>query len=79
MALILAKKTRANVQMMHVIRKNIDSNNEQLEKNNQLAEMKFEEILQKYKAGGNTNCAFNYIIKEEITRNCKFFIIFFKM
>ncbi len=64
MALTLAKKTRANVQMIHVIGRNIDTNNEQLEKDNQLAKKKFEEILQKCKTGGNINCALNYTIKE---------------
>ncbi len=64
MALILAKKTGANVQMIHVIGKNINTNSEQLEKENQLATGKFEEILQKCKAVGNLNCALNYIIKE---------------
>jgi nucleotide-binding universal stress UspA family protein len=64
MALMLAKKTGANVQMVHVIGKNIDNNVELLEKENQLANRKFEEILKKCKEGGNINCALNYTIKE---------------
>ncbi len=65
MALILAQKTGANVQMIRVIGKNIDNNNELLEKENQLAELKLEEILQKYKDGGNVNCTMYYTIKED--------------
>jgi nucleotide-binding universal stress UspA family protein len=64
MALVLAKKTMANVQMVHVIGKNIGNNSELLEKENQLANIKFEEILLKCKNGGNINCALNYTIKE---------------
>ena len=63
MAMMLAKKTGANIQMAHVIGKNI-YNNELPEKDNQVAKRKFEDILQKCKSGGNINCALNYIIKE---------------
>lgn len=63
MALMLAKKTGANIQMVHVIGKNID-NNELLEEENHLAKRKFEGILQKCKDGGIINCALNYTIKE---------------
>jgi nucleotide-binding universal stress UspA family protein len=63
MALMLAKKTGANIQMVHVIGKNID-NNELLEEENHLAKGKFEGILQKCKDGGIINCALNYTIKE---------------
>jgi nucleotide-binding universal stress UspA family protein len=64
MALVLAKETMANVQMVHVIGKNIGNNRELLEKENQLANIKFEEILLKCKNRGNINCALNYTIKE---------------
>jgi Universal stress protein UspA and related nucleotide-binding proteins len=64
MSLMLAKRTGANIQMVHVIGKNIDANIELLEKENQLAKRKFEEILKKCKEGGNINCALNYTIKE---------------
>jgi nucleotide-binding universal stress UspA family protein len=63
MALMLAKKTRANVEMVHVIGKGIDSK-ELLEKENHLAKIKLEEILQKCKDGGNINFALNYKIKK---------------
>ncbi|MGC1391993.1 MAG: universal stress protein [Bacteroidales bacterium] len=63
MALMMAKKTGANIQMVHVIGKNID-NNELLEKENQLAKRKFEGILQKCKDDGIINCALNYTIRE---------------
>jgi nucleotide-binding universal stress UspA family protein len=64
MALMLAKKTGANVQMVHVIRKHVYNNNELLEKENQLVNKKFEEILQKCKSDGNIDCILNYSIKE---------------
>jgi nucleotide-binding universal stress UspA family protein len=64
MSLMLAKRTGSNIQMVHVIGKNIDTNIELLEKENQLAKRKFEEILQKCKEGGNINCALNYTVKE---------------
>ncbi len=63
MALMLAKKTGADVQMIHVISKNVD-NNDLLQKENQLAKSKFEDILQKCKEGGNVNCSLKYTIKE---------------
>ena len=64
LALMLAAKTGANIQLVHVIGKNIGTNKELLEKENQLAKTKFEDILQKCKAKGNINCALNYTIKE---------------
>ena len=64
MSLMLAKKTGAKIQMVHVIGKNIDTDIELLEKDNQMAKRKFEEILQKCREGGNINCTLNYTIKE---------------
>ena len=64
MSLMLAKKCKANVQMVHVISKNIDSDTVLLEKENALAKTRFEEILQKCKESGNLNCSLNYTIKE---------------
>ena len=64
LSLMLAAKTRANIQMVHVIGKNIGTNVELLEKENKLAKAKFEDILQKCKEKGNINCALNYTIKE---------------
>jgi Universal stress protein UspA and related nucleotide-binding proteins len=64
LALMLAKKTGANIQLVNVIGKNTGDNKELIEKENQLAKMKFEEILQKCREKGNINCALNYTIKE---------------
>jgi len=64
MALMLANKTKASIQLVHVIGKEIADNKEQLEKENQLVKTKFEDILQKCKEKGNINCALNYTIKE---------------
>ncbi len=63
-SLMLAKKTRANIQLVHVIGKNNENNNELLVRENQLAKSKFEEILQKCRENGNINCSLNYTIKE---------------
>jgi nucleotide-binding universal stress UspA family protein len=64
LALMLANKTGANIQMVHVIGKNENTNNELLEKEHQLAKIKFEDILQKYREKSNNNFTLNYIIKE---------------
>ena len=64
LALMLANKTGANIQMVHVIGKNTGDYYEQMEKENQLAKSKFEEILQKYKEKVNLNFTLSYIIKE---------------
>ncbi len=61
MAMMLAKKAGASIQMVHVIGKNKDDN-EITDEKNQIAKRKFEEILQKCKEGGNINCALNYLI-----------------
>jgi nucleotide-binding universal stress UspA family protein len=62
LALMLADKTGANIQMVHVIGKNTGDYYEQMEKENQLAKSKFEEILQKYK--GKSNSTLSYTITE---------------
>jgi nucleotide-binding universal stress UspA family protein len=64
LALMLANKTGANIQMVHVIGKNTSDYYEQQEKENQLAKSKFEEILQKYKGKKNLNFTLSYTIKE---------------
>jgi nucleotide-binding universal stress UspA family protein len=64
LSLMLAKKTGSNIQLVHVIGKNIGNNSDLLEKENHLAKTKFEDILQKCKEKGNINCALNYTIKE---------------
>jgi nucleotide-binding universal stress UspA family protein len=64
LALMLAKKTGANIQLIHVVGKNISANKELLEKENQLAKIKFEDIIQKCNEQGNINCTLKYNIKE---------------
>ena len=64
LALMLANKTEANVQMVHVVRNNDNTYHEELEKDRQLAENKFKDILQKYKSKLNSNSNLNYTIKE---------------
>jgi nucleotide-binding universal stress UspA family protein len=64
LALMLAKKTGANIQLVHVIVKYTGDNYGQMEKENQLAKSKFEEILQKYKERSNLNFTLSYTIKE---------------
>ena len=64
LAFMLANKTGANIQMVHVIGKNIAANKEMLEKENQLVKVKFEEILQNYKEKRNLNFTLNYTIRE---------------
>jgi len=60
LSLMLAEKTGANIQMVHVVCKNDNSDNEQLKKGYQLAEMNFKKILEKY----NEKVNFSYTIKE---------------
>ena len=64
LALMLAKKTGANIQLIHVIGKNISANKELLENENQLSKIKFEDIIQKCNEKGNINCNLKYNIKE---------------
>jgi nucleotide-binding universal stress UspA family protein len=62
LALMLANKTGAKIQMVHVTGKNTGDYYDQQEKENQRAKSKFEEILQKYK--GKSNSALSYTITE---------------
>jgi nucleotide-binding universal stress UspA family protein len=64
LALMLATKTGANILLAHVIGKNTGDYYEQMEKENQLVQSKFEEILRKYKEKVNLNFTLSYIIKE---------------
>jgi len=45
MSLMLAAEIGANIEMVHVIGKNISSNSDLLKRVNQLVKMKFEEII----------------------------------
>jgi nucleotide-binding universal stress UspA family protein len=62
LALMLANKTGAEIQMVHVIGKGTSHSYEQLENENQLAKAKFEEVLQKYK--GKSNSTLSYTITD---------------
>jgi len=64
LALMLADKTGANIQMVHVIGKNDDTNNELLKKEHQLIKIKIEDILQKCKEKSNFKCNMSFVIKE---------------
>jgi nucleotide-binding universal stress UspA family protein len=64
LALMLANKTGANIQMVHVIGKKGSTNKELLEKEHQIAKMKFEDILQNCKEKSKINCNLSYTIKE---------------
>jgi nucleotide-binding universal stress UspA family protein len=64
LSVMLANKTGADIQMVHVIGKNDDTDNEQHEKENQLAKQNFEDILQKYKAKGNLKVKLSSTILE---------------
>jgi nucleotide-binding universal stress UspA family protein len=60
LSLMLAAKTGANIQMVHVVSKNDNSDAEQLKMGHQLAEMNFKKILEKY----NQQTKLGYTIKE---------------
>jgi nucleotide-binding universal stress UspA family protein len=60
LSLMLADKTGANIQMVHVVKKNDNSDNEHLKMEHQLAEMNFKKVLQKY----NEKANLKYTIKE---------------
>jgi len=64
LAMMLATKTGANILLVHVIGKNTGDYYKQMEKENQLAQTKFEGILRKYKEKVNLNFTLSYIIKE---------------
>jgi len=64
LAMMMANKIGVNIQLVHVIGKNSGDHYEQMEKENQLAKSKFEEILQKYKEKINLNFTLSYTIKE---------------
>jgi len=64
LALMLASKTGANIQLVHVIGNLVAANKELLEKENQQAKTKFEEILQKCREKSNVSCDLNYTVKK---------------
>jgi nucleotide-binding universal stress UspA family protein len=64
LAMMMATKTGADILLVHVIVKYTGDNYEQMEKENQLAQTKFEGILRKYKEKVNLNFTLSYIIKE---------------
>jgi nucleotide-binding universal stress UspA family protein len=64
LSLMLAKKTGANIQLIHVIGKNTGNSAELTGKESELAKTKFENILKTCRDKGNINCDMNYNIKE---------------
>jgi nucleotide-binding universal stress UspA family protein len=64
LAVMIASKTGANIQMVHVIGKKTGDYYEQIETENQLVKSKFEEILKKYKEQGSLSFTIGYTIKE---------------
>ena len=64
LAMMLAAKTGANILLVHVIGNYTGDYYQQVEKENQLAQTKFEGILRKYKEKVNLNFTLSYIIKE---------------
>jgi len=64
LAFMLAEKTGANVQMVHVIVRNTGNYYDQIEKENQLAKSRFEDILQNNKKKSNLKYTLSYTIKE---------------
>ena len=64
MALILANKTGANIQMVHVMCKNDNTDHIPLVKEKRLVTLKFEDLLQKYKGKYNPNVVLDYTIQE---------------
>ena len=64
MSLMLANKAGANIQMVHVMCKNDNTDHVPLEKEKQLAKQKFEDLIQKYKGKHNSGISLNYAIKE---------------
>jgi nucleotide-binding universal stress UspA family protein len=73
MAIMLAKKTGANIVMAHVIGMNESMDEENLEKNSQKAKLKFEYLLKEYSGKLQSDFQMGFMIKtgkvfEEITK-----------
>jgi len=64
LSLMLSNKTGANIQLIHVLKKYDNSNNELLGQEHQQAEMKFKEVLAKYKDKITLNQNISYTVKE---------------
>jgi nucleotide-binding universal stress UspA family protein len=64
LSLMLASKTGANIEMVHVIGKKVVDKGELQERETKFAKARFEDILQKCKEKGNIHCGLNYTIKE---------------
>ncbi len=63
LAMMLANKTGANIQMVHVIKNYENSKHNELENDRQLAEVKFKDIIQKYKGKSKSKFDLSYSIK----------------
>jgi len=63
LAIMMANKTGASIQMVHVISQNENMNSELLEKKLELTKVKFEKILENYKETSNLKIDMSYDIK----------------
>lgn len=64
LAIMLAKKSGAGIQMAHVILKNENNSDEQIKEQLQKAEIKFEDLLKKYKDKISSDFTLSSIVKE---------------
>jgi nucleotide-binding universal stress UspA family protein len=64
LAMMLAKKTGAGIQMVHVVSHIISADSVLFEKEKKVAESKFKAIVEKCKRSGNINCGMNYTVEE---------------
>lgn len=64
LAILIANKTGANIQMVHVITGAAKMARGILEKERELAKIRFEELIEKYHGMPDRNLSLNYIIKE---------------
>ena len=64
LALMLAEKTDAHIQMIYVMVRNDHSSDEAVQKEQQLATLKFKDIIKNYKEKGVLKTELNFVIKE---------------
>ncbi len=62
MAIMLANKTRSDIQMVHVMDKHYNEDASLLAKELQIAKLKFEDIIKNCKEKSNAKCRISYII-----------------
>jgi nucleotide-binding universal stress UspA family protein len=62
MALMLANKTGANIQMVHVIERNADEDASLMKEEYQIYKLKFEDIIKTCREKNNLKCGLDYVI-----------------